>query len=113
MPIIHSEPSPLAGKTVRLRPDYHHPEIEDASNLYIVIEDWWDRIAGKSWMDCNGNPAALLYAMRTGFSSYRVPINNEVLYGKVGCFGHLVHVSEIIFDEEHQKVLDSMTKKPG
>ena len=55
-----------------------------------MIEDWWDRIAGKSWGVCDGNPACLDYAFRcsriTGF-------DDEVIYGKVGGSGKLVHVS--------------------
>lgn len=59
------------------------------------IEDYWDRVAGKSWMVCDGNPACLGYAMRTGLSDAPVPISDEVLYGKVNGLGHLLHVSEI------------------
>jgi hypothetical protein len=62
------------------------------------LEDWWDKITGKSWGDCDGNPACLLYALRTGM----LPLDNaahslddEVVYGKIGNVGHLVHVSEL------------------
>ncbi len=58
-----------------------------------VIEGFWDQVAGKSWMESNGNPAALQYAMRS--SDNRLPIDNKVLYGKIGSSGHLVHESEI------------------
>lgn len=61
----------------------------------IRIEDWWDRVAGKSWMNCDGNPACLGYAMRTGMATERVPMDNEVVYGKIGFAGYLVHVSEL------------------
>ncbi|PQM51799.1 hypothetical protein C5U48_12790 [Mycolicibacter virginiensis] len=57
------------------------------------VEDWWDRLAGGSWMFADGNPAAMAYAVRSAFKG--LPIDNEVLYGKVGALGYLVHVSEI------------------
>lgn len=45
------------------------------------------------WMVCEGNPACMKYAMRSAFSG--LPTDNNVIYGKVGPFGHLVHESEI------------------
>lgn len=92
--MIHDEPSPLAGKTVHIRDDADHPQIE-MGGAEFRVEDWWDRVYGDSWMDAVGNPAALIYAFRTGFAPYEVPTDNEVLYGKIGAFGHLVHVTEI------------------
>lgn len=62
------------------------------------VEDWWENVHGGSWMDASGNPAALHYAVRSGTS--RIPLDNEVLYGKIGGFGYLVHVSEIAPSEE-------------
>jgi len=59
----------------------------------IRIEDWWQNLFGKSWMDADGNPAALKYAIRVAME--KLPMNNEVLYGKVGGSGHLIHVSEL------------------
>lgn len=78
--IIHAEPSPLAGQTVKVIAGRF------AGQEYRV-EDWWDRVAGMSWMDADSTPAALAYA----FSD--APLDNEVLYGKIGSFGHLIHVS--------------------
>lgn len=88
--MIHKDESPLAGKEVKIS--------DDANKLgghTIRIEDWWDRIAGKSWGMCDGNPACMIYAMRTGTSEKPVPIDDEVLYGKIGGLGYLVHVSEL------------------
>lgn len=76
---IHSEPSPLAGKTVKL-----------TSGDEYVVEDWWDRVSGGSWMTAEGNPAALQYAFRAVGV-----LDDEVLYGKIGHFGHLIHISEV------------------
>jgi hypothetical protein len=81
--MIHDAPSTLAGKTVR---------IKETGDLYKV-EDWWDRIAGKSWGDCDGNPACLAYALRAG--GLGLPPDDEVLYGKIGPLGHLIHMTEI------------------
>ena len=55
----------------------------------FLIEDWWDRVAGKSWMHCDGNPACLAYAITLPVP----PLDDEVVYGKIGMFGTLVHVS--------------------
>lgn len=55
------------------------------------IEDWWDRVVGRSWMDCDGNPACLEYAVRSATTD-RAPIDNRVVYGKIGGAGKLIHV---------------------
>jgi hypothetical protein len=83
---MHSEQSEYAGEIVKLKPEARHLGGSD-----YTVEDWWDRVAGKSWMNCDGDPACWAYAVR----SVGVPIDNEVLYGKIGAFGHLVHISEI------------------
>jgi hypothetical protein len=59
------------------------------------VEDWWDRLAGGSWMFADGNPAAVTYALRSALSANPVPVDDEVLYGKIGPFGQLVHISEV------------------
>lgn len=86
----NTEQSPLAGKYVTVEADLYG---EGAGFHTFRVEDWWDRLTGRSWMDSNGNPAAMNYAIRGGLSG--LPIDDQVLYGKVGAFGHLVHVSEI------------------
>jgi hypothetical protein len=82
----HTEPHVHAGKTVTVK------DGQFAGHEYR-IEDWWDRVAGKSWMICDGNPACLEYAMRS--ASERSPIDDEVFYGKIGPFGKLIHVSQL------------------
>lgn len=57
------------------------------------IEGYWDEITGTSWMFSDGNPAALNYAMRAAVAG--LPIDNDVLYGKIGAFGFLIHRSEV------------------
>lgn len=81
---MHVEPSPLAGKEVKIIAGV-------LAGLAYRVEDWWDRVAGRSWMDCDGNAACLDYAWRD-----RHPFDDEVLYGKIeGGLGKLVHVSHI------------------
>ena len=92
---IHPSPHPLAGKTVKIKKHIIHPQVPMFGGSDFIIEDWHDRLMGKSWMFCEGNPACLVYAVRTGFSKNPVPNDNEVLYGKVGAFGHLVHICEL------------------
>lgn len=77
----HSEASPLANKRVEIVSGV-------LAGNSILIEDWWDRVVGKSWMNCDGNPACLAYAMREP-----TPLDDEVVYGKIGGSGTLVHVT--------------------
>lgn len=90
----HAEPSPLAGQTVRIKSDVKHPQYPNFGGSDFKVEDWWDRVAGKSWMFCDGNPGCIVYAIRTGLGG-KVPTDDEVLYGKVGSYGSLVHIGEI------------------
>lgn len=90
----------------------HHTDCEFAGKYYFLndnandmlrgvvvpgavyeVEGWWDVLTGGSWMDAEGNFAAMHYAMRSGF--HQIPLDNEVLYGHIGALGHIVHVSEI------------------
>ncbi len=79
---MHPNPHPMRGKEVTLK-----------SGSSYIVEDYWDRVAGRSWMVCDGNPACMEYGMRSG--SAGLPTDNEVLYGKTEGFGYLIHVSEI------------------
>lgn len=92
----HLDKSLLAGKMVTIKPHVKHPQNQNFGGSQIKIEDWWDRVYGSSWMFAQGNPACLIYAMRTGFSKTPVPTDDEVLYGhtKDG-LGHLIHILEI------------------
>ena len=90
---LHREPSPLAGRTVRIKADVVHPQFDDFGGSQYKVEDWWDRVAGVSWMHAVGNPACMIYAMRSGFA--KLPTDDQVLYGKIRGLGHLIHVSEI------------------
>ncbi len=96
--MLHKERSELAGKTVRIRQSATHPQVENFGGSMFRVEDWWDRLAGKSWGNCDGNPTCLVYAVRA--SQNDLDYSDEVLYGKVGFFGHLVHMDEIEILEE-------------
>jgi hypothetical protein len=91
--MTHVTMHPLAGQTVKVEPAAPVFGHSDASPFAFRIEDWNDRVFGQSWMDMDGHPASLGYAMRSAAGD--LPLDNEVVYGKdeVG-MGHLVHVSE-------------------
>lgn len=81
----HPQQSPLAGKSIAITSG-------DFAGEFLLVEDWWDRVVGRSWMVCDGNPACLEYAVR---GAGRTPIDDEVVYGKIGSLGKLIHVSEL------------------
>lgn len=89
----HIDSHPLMGQIVTVIFKGDHPQLESGAHEF-EIEDWNDRVFGGSWAFMSGNPAAMIYAMRAGIN--HLPIDNEVVYGKVGAFGHLVHISEIV-----------------
>lgn len=87
--MIHGESSELAGKTVKIK-----QQITKFGGAEYRVEDWWDRVSGGSWMFAIGNPACIEFAVRTGLVDAS-PTDDEVLYGKIGSFGHLFHISEL------------------
>lgn len=94
MNINHDKPaesSPLAGKTVKIKDG-----AVDIGGSEYHVEDYWHIVAGKSWMFSDGNPACLDYAMR----NIGLPVDNNVLYGKIRGAGKLVHISEIEDQED-------------
>lgn len=92
---MHQEKSEYAGQELRIKDHVKHLQNPDFGGSMFRVEDWWDHLTGKSWRVSDGNPACMVYAIRAGFAKYNVPTDDEVLYGKVGPFGHLVHVSEL------------------
>jgi len=85
------EKHPLAGQTVRLNVAVDDPDHLNGQKYWI--EDWWINVMGKSWQRCDGNIACMKYAMRNGLGG--LPLDDEVVYGKVGPYGLLIHVSEL------------------
>ena len=90
--IIHRESHPLSGQTVRLKDGICHPQY-NMNGGEFKVEDWWDRVTGGSWMDADGNPAALIFAIRS--AGVDLPFSDEVVYGKFKGMGVIIHVSEI------------------
>lgn len=93
---MHADKHPLAGEKVTVDlTKAPHFQLPGVSHLDFTVEDWWDRLTGESWMGANGNPAAMIYGMRSGFGS--LPLDDEVVYGHdTRGMGHLVHASEIM-----------------
>ena len=85
------DPSPLAGQTVTIHPAVPYENLVDGAEYRV--EDWWTNVYGKSWTEADGNPAAIIYSIRTAKGG--LPFSDDVLYGKCGSLGYLVHVSEI------------------
>ncbi|WP_019629598.1 hypothetical protein [Actinomadura atramentaria] len=81
--MLHSEPHPNAGQTVTIA----------ATGDSYVIEDWWDRVGGQSWMSSGGTIACLDYAIHSFNAG--LPLDDEVVYGKTDGLGYLHHVSEL------------------
>ena len=91
---IHKEPHPQRHKNVTVRfAGEGHPQL-DGLEHEAVLEDYWDRVYGGSWMFAEGNPAALVYAFRSATNG--LPMDNQVVYVKIGAFGHIVHLSELV-----------------
>lgn len=81
---MNKKKSKYAGKTVQ----FAYGNVSGS----MVVEDYWHHVSGYSWMD-SAAIAAANYAKRV----YRdgLPIDDEVVYGKVGALGYLIHVTEI------------------
>lgn len=88
-----------AGKMVKIKNGVGKGfQVGDMSGMDFTIEDWCENVLGCSWMNANGNPAALEYAVRSalnGFNNDVSTFSNDVVYGKVGILGHLFHVNEL------------------
>lgn len=79
--------SPLAGKTVKIKTG-------ELAGLEIIIEDWWENVHGATWRFSAEVPAVMFYAARRT-RDHHLPLDDDVLYGKIGNFGYLVHISEL------------------
>lgn len=88
-----------AGQTVKTKQGVGISSFgQDMSVQDFAIEDWWENVGGCSWMNANGNPAALEYAIRhteCGANNNVPLLGNDVVYGKIGLFGHIFHVNEL------------------
>lgn len=86
------DPSPYAGKTVKLKPGG-----SELGGLKATIEDWFVNVdfAGRTWRqaDFDGDPKAQGYQVRRGNAG--APDDDEVLMARVDGMRQLIHVSEI------------------
>lgn len=85
-----------SGKKFKIKETSTHKQFQKFGGEIIEIEDLWNELAGKGWNEsCDqGNPAAIIYMLRT--IDNKLPLDNDVLYGKTkDGFGHLVHISEL------------------
>jgi hypothetical protein len=96
---IHTEQYPSAGQQVTLADGVHliTPDgVIDAGGRTMLLQDWWDRLAGGSWSRTAGNIACLNYASRTATAG--LPLDDKIVYVKDlewPTYGHLVHQSEV------------------
>ena len=89
---MHARPHPLAGRVVRLPADMGSGA-DGLGGQEFRIEDWWDHMTGASWREATDIPAVLQYEVRA--LTKGLPGNDDVIYGKVGALGYLLHVSEV------------------
>lgn len=71
---------------------------QDMSGQDFIVEDWWENVAGYSWYEAEGNPSVFEYSIRHVLygDNNNVPmLDNDVVYGKIGLFGHIFHVNEL------------------
>lgn len=89
-----------AGAKLQIRKDSAHPQDPHFGGSEFNAEGWWSSVSGKSWKHsaAEGNPAAIIYQVRVRVCG--LPDDENVVYGKIGSFGHLVHHSEIEVVEE-------------
>ena len=94
---MHAEEHPLSGKTVKLGLVALDPRGIILPGVEFRVEDWVDRL-GASWK-LEENWATIHYAYRQAsaitISETPLPDDDEVVYGKIGRFGHCVHASEL------------------
>lgn len=93
------EKSEYAGRIIKTKTNVGNGlQCGDMSGAEFIIEDWCENVLRCSWMNANGNPVALEYAIRTAMhgDNNNVPmLSEDVLYGKIGGFAHLFHMNEL------------------
>jgi hypothetical protein len=98
--IPHTTEHPLAGQTVNLGAAAGDPIrrlVMPGAEFQVI--DWWDRLTeGKSWRTQKDNWACVHYGFRIdrrNVNGDAIPMDDEVVYGHIGAFGHLVHQKEL------------------
>lgn len=90
---MHLQSHPYAHKTVKIKDSVFPFNGAYFAGQNFRIEDWWD-IDGESWRNSKA-VAAYIYRLRA--EKFGLPMDDEVIYGKMGNFGHLMHISELEF----------------
>ena len=87
---MHTQNHPQAGEVVKIKKGVF-------KGADYRIENWWDKLTGGSWKFADGNPACIEYALRSSGiqnADDKAPdFSDEVVYGKIGGLGKLMHVS--------------------
>ena len=86
----------LAGQTVTLRSAADPIQGAVVTGAKYRVEDYWTTISGGLDVRTSaeyGNWAAINYVNRAALVG--LPDDGEVVYGKIGTLGHIVHVSEL------------------
>ena len=86
----------FADQTLKIKEDAN-----DIGGCEFIAEDYWINIDPcRSWMISDGNPACLIYAMRIACGKIFIPLDDNVVYGKINGMGYLVHVNELELPKE-------------
>lgn len=88
----HPTPSPLAGKTVRVKPGVKH-HLPGFPGGKVAVVDWFDRETGLPWLIAVNHQAAVDYGRHCGENC--LPTNNEVVLGTFRGREVVVHLSEL------------------
>lgn len=88
--MAHTTAHPLAGETVYLK----DVKTGETTDFTFRIENWWDALGSGSWQNNLDNFACLKYALRSAQNG-SIPLDDEVVYGKVDGMGHIMHISEL------------------
>lgn len=78
-----------AGQTVKTKQGVGTSSFgQDMSEQDFIVEDWWENVSGCSWMNSNGNPAALEYAVRSAFNGENNMYQHSMMMFYMGKSGH-------------------------
>lgn len=89
------------GKKVKIK-DWvvDEPNGQKLAGQEFLIEGYWSDINnGISWRDTDSNIAVYMYKNRITYSRFIIPRDDSVVYGKVGLYGHLLHITELELDD--------------
>lgn len=98
-----------AGKLLKIKKGAGYStmgELLDGKEL--LVEDYWMNVSGRSWKKVEGNPAVMEYIIRSMKRKEPLPMDDNVVYGKVGYYGHLFHVSELVLPGEREPIVHSL-----